>query len=710
MTFRSFCRVLFCVVIGASSGVIAQPVTPVLFESHNIHLKLDVPAHLAEIQDSGRMEFRKGWNLFFVNRIAKLDSIMLDGKLADHLTFALQDTANIPPDIRSGLPKLEDRQGAKLVFIKADKTDTADFWIGYRAVFQDAVENVRFSRETVGQEVAGTILDKGAYLSASSYFYPQGEDALAKYRVTADIPSAWEAICDGNETSNSTQGGRRVQSFENPFLSDGCTFMAAPYAVKTAAAGAVQVACYFFPEDTGLFQNYLAATSKYITMYSDLIGPYPYKCFTVAENFFPTGYGMPAWTLLGQSVLRLPFIVSTSLGHECLHNWWGNSVYVDYTRGNWCEAATTYGADYHYKQMESADAARDYRKDILKQYVSYVSTDKDFPIRDFKSRTSTNTRVIGYNKAMMVYDMIDQEIGDKAFFDAWKLIYKQDIGKKISWEEWIKAFEQTSGRDLSYVIPQWIDRAGAPVLGLQITSVSPGATSVDRIAHLKITETSGEKYTLRVPVRVTGPDILIDTTVLVQSPELAFDLVVPNAATTIAVDPDYHIFRRLYPEEVEPIVSGILGTPGKVFVSYAFDASSSTAFKTFGDNLAEDTIRLTPAGSLDSVSHDDAPVLLNPARLPDYISEHLTVTGDSVSIGKASYAKSGHTFVLTGQNWNGFGKYLVILTDDASALPRLGELVPHYGKYSYLVFDGTRNVGKGQWEVTSSPLKQALPK
>jgi hypothetical protein len=32
--------------------------------------------------------------------------------------------------------------------------------------------------------------------------------------------------------------------------------------------------------------------------------------------------------------------------------------------------------------------------------------------------------------------------------------------------------------------------------------------------------------------------------------------------------------------------------------------------------------------------------------------------------------------------------------------------VPHYGKYSWLIFDAAaKNVGKGQWEVGQSPLR-----
>ena len=64
-------------------------------------------------------------------------------------------------------------------------------------------------------------------------------------------------------------------------------------------------------------------------MYEEMIGAYPYAKFATVENWFPTGYGMPGWTLLGSQVLRLPFIPTTSFGHEIAHNWWGNSVFVE---------------------------------------------------------------------------------------------------------------------------------------------------------------------------------------------------------------------------------------------------------------------------------------------------------------------------------------------------------------------------------------------
>ena len=79
-----------------------------------------------------------------------------------------------------------------------------------------------------------------------------------------------------------------------------------------------------------------------------------------------------------------------------------------------------------------------------------------------------------------------------------------------------------------------------------------------------------------------------------------------------------------------------------------------------------------------------------------------------MTIDGSSYPKEGHTFILTGQDWQDIGKYMVVVTDDGESLPRLGQLVPHYGKYSFLVFKGARNVGKGNWTVEKSPLRKVL--
>ncbi len=710
MTKRLFAIIALATISASCLGPRLQAAGLAKFLNHRIHLSVDVPNQQVSVTDEGWLRVEKGWNLVCMAQSSKLESLLVAENSVQHLVIDLKDTVQLPPEIRNSFPAKDTIPQSKLLFFKCQKGDSLPFYLAFKAVYNQDVKGIRFSREAIGSEVTGTISDQGAYLSSSGLFYPQGSEKQVTFELTADIPAAWSSVSDGNQVSSKVQGNRKVESFANPFASDGCTFMAAPYAVRSTQMDGIDVSCYFFQADTGLADSYLKATCDYLKMYSTLIGPYPYHRFTVAENFFPTGYGMPAWTLLGQDVIRLPFIIMSSLGHEVLHNWWGNSVYVDYDSGNWCEGATVYGADYRYKLNESPASARQYRKDLLKEYLSYVSNDKDFPLRAFKSRTSASTRAVGYNKAMMVFHMIEDEIGTAAFFEAWKLVYKNDVGKKITWEDWVKAFESTSGRDLSFVVPQWIDRAGAPTLGLGLIGNESTAGSDRRTVHLKLFEESEPSYRLRVRLRVEGPGISSDTFVVLNSASAQFDWKVPVGATSIAADPEFDLFRKLYPEEVEPIVSASMGAPKRALISFASDPQLNTAYQSFGNNLSEDSAKVTTVDMVDALSRDIAPVLLNPTEIPDYFATQIKMSADSLTVGGTAYARTGHTFVLAGRSWRGFEKYLVVLSEDAASLPRLGQLVPHYGKYSYLVFEGSKNVGKGQWEVGASPLRISLVK
>ena len=92
-------------------------------------------------------------------------------------------------------------------------------------------------------------------------------------------------------------------------------------------------------------------------MYEKYTGKYPFRRFSVVENFLPAGYSFPTFTLLGKDIVKMPFIVDTSLGHEVLHQWFGNLVYNPDKGGNWSEGLTTYVADHLYK--ENASAASD---------------------------------------------------------------------------------------------------------------------------------------------------------------------------------------------------------------------------------------------------------------------------------------------------------------------------------------------------------------
>ena len=205
-------------------------------------------------------------------------------------------------------------------------------------------------------------------------------------------------------------------------------------------------------------------TSMPPSVYRDvrqLIGPYPYKKFALVENFWETGFGMPSFTLLGPTVLRLPFIINTSYPHEILHNWWGNSVYPDYEKGNWSEGLTAYLADHLLKEQQGGGA--EYRLNTLQKYADYVLSGRDFPLTQFTSRHSPSTEAVGYGKALMFFHMLRRELGDKTFIAASRAFLPElqipvcrlsRISKKAS----RRSREATLGAEFD----QWVKRTGAP--------------------------------------------------------------------------------------------------------------------------------------------------------------------------------------------------------------------------------------------------------
>src|SRR5205823_4259899 len=178
-------------------------------------------------------------------------------------------------------------------------------------------------------------------------------------------------------------------------------------------------------DDAGaLAQRYLEVTGQYLALYRELIGPYPYGKFALVENFWETGYGMPSFTLLGEQVIRFPFILHSSYPHELLHNYWGNGVFVDFAGGNWCEGLTAYLADHLIAEQRGQGA--DHRRAILQRVTDYVTPETDFPVSRFISRHNAVTEAVGYGKTAMVFNMLREKLGDALFTKALQEFYRDN--------------------------------------------------------------------------------------------------------------------------------------------------------------------------------------------------------------------------------------------------------------------------------------------
>jgi hypothetical protein len=83
------------------------------------------------------------------------------------------------------------------------------------------------------------------------------------------------------------------------------------------------------------------------------------------------------------------------------------------------------------------------------------------------------------------------------------------------------------------------------------------------------------------------------------------------------------------------------------------------------------------------------------------------LTDDSVRFANTSFQNSKNSIVISIRHPQNPVSVLVLLSiDNKDAVQGLARKLPHYGKYSYLVFEGTEptNIAKGEWETVNSPL------
>jgi aminopeptidase N len=196
----------------------------------------------------------------------------------------------------------------------------------------------------------GHIGPQGIYLTSETFWYPTWEHHLVTFDLTLTLPSDWQAVTQGQESNQAVTENQRTSQWTVSSPTEALTLAANHFTVQKKPWRDIQLATYLFPDEAPLAQQYLEATEMYLELYTNLLGPYPFSQFAVVENFFPSGLGMPSFTLLGQSIVRRGYTQPYSLGHEIVHSWLGNSVLNDFSEGNWVEGLTTYLSNYYYDE------------------------------------------------------------------------------------------------------------------------------------------------------------------------------------------------------------------------------------------------------------------------------------------------------------------------------------------------------------------------
>ena len=537
----------------------------------------------------------------------------------------------------------------------------------------------------------------GTFLPASSGWYPHIVDTLANYRVNLSFPVGQRGLVAGKMIEESESSDGYHAHFEFPFPAEGIDLIGGPYIIGTdemlsLSGKLIQLRTYFHSQIIELSGVYIDAVKDYIKLYESWIGPYPFTEFSVVSSPTPTGLGMPTFTYLGIDVLQLPFIRKTSLGHEVLHNWWGNGVYPYYPDGNWSEGLTTFMSDYAYKEQESSEAAYEMRLGWLRDFSS-LSPGQDEALSTFISRTHGASQIVGYNKAAMTFLMLRDLLGQESFNRALQLFWNQQLFRVASWKDLRHAFEIESGQDLQIFFKQWLTYTGAP--NLRITE----ARSRKLNAGYRVTFTlkqTGSLYQLRVPINIHTAGGLEKRIFNLNREYQIFSFDLHNKPVEMILDADLRLFRRLMPNETPPILRQVmvdqtaatLLLPGNIEILGIAEALAVKLQHRFPKIISmTDPIPATPLL-----------VIGLQEQVDKWLARHKLPARPVVVYGKGS----AQVWTMSHKN---NAPLAIVSAKDAASLVAIMRPLPHYGRQSYVVFDGARVTERGIWPVRAQVVK-----
>ena len=551
----------------------------------------------------------------------------------------------------------------RLVIPATDKPK--ELYISYTRIISNSLENL--------------VSPQG--ISLLSNWYPIA-DVRTKFHLTASLPQGFTAITEADQFPLQKSGNITTATFSTPTRT--LHFIAGPYSHKERnIRKELSVHTLFFPEDKNLVDEYLEAADHFLERYEKEIGPFPYGHYVIAANRLPTGFSFPGFTLIGQTVLRLPFIKETSLGHEILHSWFGNSVDVDYARGNWCEGLTSYLADYSYRAEKGEGWQA--RKEAIITYLSYVHDDTVIPLQEFDSAShnqqfARTRRAVGYTRGALLFHELREKLGTQPFNRAIRLFYTDNRGKKASWDDLQNSFETASGQKLDNFFNERLQRTEIP--SLQVNDAGIDSVENKPVLSFTLLQLTESPFSLLVPIYIKTINGTIIHNQFINQKENHISIPLNSRPLEFTLDPEYSLLRKLSPAEMVPVWSRFMGSDSRLII------------------LASEKDRVTFDSMLKSFRSNGANIKLSADVTNQELSENSLLflgaaQGPALSLfADPDHSTKGFTLDVRINPLNPDHVAVLVTSSNQAETQAVARRLNHYGKYSFLHFLQGRNLQK----------------
>jgi hypothetical protein len=344
-----------------------------------------------------------------------------------------------------------------------------------------------------------------------AYHGPKGWDAppfvawhqpwlneAGNYDVTLTTSAGEEVATSGMiiERTKLADGRQRLRTAAAG-LRDFAIIASKRFVVQEADAAGLPVRVYAFPEHRVHANHALATAVESVRLYQDWFGPYPYPQLSIVESFFGwNGNESSGLVMIDERVFETPLIgrlyVDHLVGHEICHQWWYAAVGTDGYRESWMdEGLVVYFNELRVEQKYGANPSLiewptgfgwlpnvEYETLLRSGYHSYRQ-------RGGRGQVLAPLPEIGHihNLFFLVYDrgskvtsMIHQRLGDEKFFQLFRQVYAKYSYRILFVADFQRELEEFSGQSWAQFFDDWLRSPKITDWKLLRVQVDAGAT------------------------------------------------------------------------------------------------------------------------------------------------------------------------------------------------------------------------------------------
>lgn len=307
----------------------------------------------------------------------------------------------------------------------------------------------------------GKGFSQSLYHSNGDPFYSD----CANYEVKISFDSKFNIASSGDLKNSSQSGDVQTNIYKGENIRDFCMVLSEKFASKSRKVGDVEVNYFGYQGDNDLDECLQVAVDALQT-FNEMFGNYPYKQLSVVKsNFIHGGMEYPNIVLISDKVEGEDY--NYVIVHEIAHEWWyavvGNDEYnhawqdeglAEYSTLLFFKKNPSYGEDFK-KLIDGANSSYKLFEEIFIRVQGEVDGRMERPLCEFE--TEPEYVQCTYTKGVLLFNNINDLIGEKKFFKALREYYQDFMFKNAKPEDLIAKFVDMGGQKIENIFNSWLN-------------------------------------------------------------------------------------------------------------------------------------------------------------------------------------------------------------------------------------------------------------